>query len=79
LATRSLLILGHGLKEPDVEEVIRFSCAQKDAGRSWALKWRPQASGPDEAARKYWEAIGVDLLWGSIEACMQAIEQAAAC
>jgi hypothetical protein len=46
LATRSFLIMAHGLKEPDVEKVIRFSCAQKVAGRSWALKWRPEATGP---------------------------------
>jgi hypothetical protein len=78
LATRSLLIMAHGLKEPDVEEVIRFSCAQMDAGRSWALKWRPEDTGPDEAARKYWEAIGVDFLWGPIESCTEAILQAAA-
>jgi len=77
VATRSFLIMAHGLKEPDVEEMIRFSCAQKDAGRSWALKWRPQAKGPDEAARKYWEEIGVDFLWGPIDACMAAIKQAA--
>ena len=78
LATRSFLILSHGLKEPEVEEVIRFSCAQADAGRSWALKWRPEASGPDEAARKYWEEIGVDFLWGPIDSCMAAIESAVA-
>ena len=78
LSTRSLLIMAHGLKEPDMEEVIRFSCAQKDAGRSWALKYRPKDTGPDEAARKYWEAIGLDFLWGPIEACMDAIEQAVA-
>jgi hypothetical protein len=75
LSTRSLLIMAHGLKEPDMEEVIRFSCAQKDAGRSWALKYRPKDTGPDEAARKYWGAIGLDFLWGPIEACMDAIEQ----
>lgn len=78
LATRSFLLMSHGLKEPDVEEVIRFSCAQTDAGRSWALKWRPEASGPDEAARQYWKEVGVDFLWGPIEACMAAIELAAA-
>jgi len=78
LATRSFLLLSHGLKEPDVEEVIRFSCSQTAAGRSWALKWRPEASGPDEAARKYWEEVGVDFLWGPIDDCMAAIELAAA-
>jgi len=78
LAIRSFLIMAHGLKEPDVEEVIRFSCTQKDAGPSWALKWRPEAKGPEEAARKYWEEIGVNFLWGPIESCMAAIEQAAA-
>jgi hypothetical protein len=78
LATRSFLIMAHGLKEPDVEELIRYSCAQKYAGRSWALKYRAEDTGPNEAARKYWEAIGVDFLWGPIEACTQAIEQAAA-
>jgi hypothetical protein len=78
LAVRSFLIMAHGLKEPDVEELIRFSCGQKDAGRSWALKWRPESQGPDEAARKYWEEVGVDFLWGTIESCMAAIEQAAA-
>jgi len=78
LAMRSFLIMAHGLKEPDVEEVIRFSCTQKDAGPSWALKWRPEATGPEEAARKYWEEIGVNFLWGRIESCMAAIEQAAA-
>jgi hypothetical protein len=78
LASRSLLIMAHGLKEPDVEEVIRFSCAQKDAGRSWALKYRREDTGPDDAARTYWEAIGLDFLWGPIETCMAAIEQAAA-
>lgn len=78
LATRSFLIMGHGLKEPDVEEVIRFSCGQDDAGRSWALKWRPENTRPDEAAQGYWDAIGVELLWGPIEACLLAVEQAAA-
>ena len=78
LATRSFFLMSHGLKEPDVEEVIRFSCAQPDAGRSWALKWRPEASGPDEAAREYWEQVGVDFLWGPIDACMAAIELAVA-
>jgi hypothetical protein len=78
LSTRSLLIMAHGLKEPDMEEVIRFSCAQKDAGPSWALKYRPKDSGPDEAARKYWEAIGLNFLWGPIGECMEAIEQAVA-
>ena len=76
LAWRSFLIMAHGLKEPDVEEVIRFSCAQPDTGRSWALKWRPEATGPDEAARTYWEEVGVDFLWGPIDACMGAIERA---
>ena len=76
LATRSFFLMSHGLKEPDVEEVVRFSCGQTDAGRSWALKWRPEAAGPDEGARRYWEQIGVDFLWGPIGACMDAIELA---
>jgi hypothetical protein len=78
LAVRSLLFLVHGLKEPDVEEVIRFRCAQKDVGRSWALKWRPNATAPDPSLSRYWEQVGVDLLWGQIDACMTSIEQAIA-
>jgi len=77
LVTRPFLIMAHGLREPDVEELIRFNCAQKNTGRSWALKYRPQDRGPEEAARKYWEEIGVDFLWGPIEACMAAIKLAA--
>jgi len=76
LQARSLLFLAHGLKEPDIEEVIRFRHEQQDGGRSWALKWRPNETGPDHAVSRYWEQLGVDLLWGQIEGCVAGIEAA---
>lgn len=76
IAARSLLFLAHGLREPDVEELIRFRQAQPDGGRSWALKWHPELDGPDPDVSRYWAQVGVDLIWGEIGACMSGIEQA---
>jgi hypothetical protein len=76
IAARSLLFLAHGLREPDVEELIRFRHGQQEGGRSWALKWRPELSGPDPDVSRYWAQVGVDVIWGKIDACMSSIEQA---
>ena len=76
LETRSLLFLGHGLNEPDVEEIIRYR--HRHGGQSWALQYAadPSRTGPDPTVRQYWEELGVDLLWGDIDAFVGGLETA---
>lgn len=54
IADRSLLFLGHGLTELDVEELIRFCAGPQRTSKSWAIQW-PRAH-PD-----YWAQCGLEV------------------
>ena len=41
LREKSLLFLGHGLKEPDVHALIRHSASEDRTIKSWAIQWPP--------------------------------------
>jgi hypothetical protein len=54
ISDRSLLFLGHGLTELDVEELIRFCAGPQRTTKSWAIQW-PRAN-PD-----YWAQCGLEM------------------
>lgn len=78
IEARSLVFLAHGLREPDVEELIRYRRGRE--GRSWAVQWSrdPKVKGPDEGSVRYWKQVGLDIIWGDVRAFMSAIENALA-
>jgi SIR2-like domain len=53
LRERGLLFLGHGLREPDVKQVIRYGAEQR--GMSWAVRRRPV--GDPEVLHEWGEGI----------------------
>jgi hypothetical protein len=76
IEARSLLFLAHGLREPDVEELVRYRRGREE--RSWAVQWNPKYQGPDEGSVRYWKQVGLDILWGDVRALLPAIENALA-
>jgi hypothetical protein len=47
LQERSLLFLGHGLAEPDVQALIRHSASEDRTIKSWAIQHLPNKPDPD--------------------------------
>ena len=54
ISDRSLLFLGHGLTELDVEELIRFCAGPQRTTKSWAIQW-PRANAD------YWAQCGLEV------------------
>jgi hypothetical protein len=54
ISDRSLLFLGHGLTELDVEELIRFCAGPQRTTKSWAIQW-PRANSD------YWAQCGLEV------------------
>ncbi len=58
LRQRSLLFLGHGLAEPDVERLVRLSHGDARETKSWAVQIPGRAPGWVE----YWKTCGLEIL-----------------
>ncbi|HTV17289.1 MAG TPA: SIR2 family protein, partial [Polyangiaceae bacterium] len=54
ISDRSLLFLGHGLTELDVEELIRVCAGPQRTSKSWAIQW-PRAHAD------YWAQCGLEV------------------
>jgi hypothetical protein len=69
LASRSLLFLGHGLREIDVREFARYARKQRGNQRSWAVQHRK-----DEADVFYWRDVcGVDIVEADLDSYLMAV------
>jgi hypothetical protein len=55
LSANSLLFLGHGLRMPDIESLVRFAHKDRSDPRSWAVVKHKQQDD-------YWRQLGVELL-----------------
>ena len=55
LQHRSLLFLGHGLREPDVENIIRYAAGSDRTLRSWAIQYPAQQV-------EYWAQCGLGVI-----------------
>jgi SIR2-like domain len=56
LSANPLLFLGHGLKPPDIESLVRFAHKDRSDPRSWAV-----AKGKTDGI-EYWRQLGVEIL-----------------
>jgi hypothetical protein len=76
LRERSLLFLGHGLREPDVNEIIRFAAPGDGSISSWAvqpvgLAWQPEF----EERAAYLRGLGVEVIRTDLEHFMLGFHQ----
>jgi hypothetical protein len=55
LSVNSLLFLGHSLREPDIESLVRFAHKDRSNPRSWAVV-------KDHPGVEYWRQQGVELI-----------------
>jgi SIR2-like domain len=68
LKTRSLLFLGHGLREPDVRSLIRRR-NREHAPNSWAVQRHP-------TDRRFWKAQGIELIDADLHVYLTRLESA---
>lgn len=65
LVERSLLFLGHGLNEPDVEALLRYAAGQGTHRESWAVQ-----KGVDADWIKYWDKGGLQIIESDLQEFM---------
>jgi hypothetical protein len=70
LRTRSILFLGHGLREPDVRAIIRRR-KREEAPMSWAVQL-----GKAEADIPYWRVAGIELIDADLSVYVDRLESA---
>lgn len=72
LRKHSLLFLGHGLAELDVERLVRFSHGESLRPKSWAVQY----PAPDEGRLEYLESCGVNVVPEDLTAFMTHLHAA---
>jgi hypothetical protein len=72
LRKHSLLFLGHGLAELDVERLVRFSHGESLRPKSWAV----QSPAPDQGRLEYLESCGLDVVPEDLTAFMTHLHAA---
>jgi hypothetical protein len=68
LRDRSLLFLGHGLREPDVEALIRYAHAGVAKLNSWAVQKGSQKEGVE-----YWKQGGLQIVESDLTVFIQSL------
>jgi hypothetical protein len=78
LREKSLLFLGHGLAEPDVHELIKYSAPEKRTLKSWAIQLPP--SDPEwsrawQERVEHWRGWGLQLVPSDLGLFLAALHQ----
>lgn len=77
---RSILCLGHGLNEPDVQQLIQWIQRTGEKRESWVVDIVPAKDSPDEAVQsskiKYWERYGVKVIVQDLPAFTDDLREA---
>jgi hypothetical protein len=78
LREKSLLFLGHGLAEPDVHALIKYSAQQDRTVKSWAIQLPP--SDPEwrrawQERAEYWRGWGLQFVPSDLRLFLAALHQ----
>lgn len=68
LREKSLLFLGHGLREPDVQKLIEFSAPADHKMKSWAIQ---HPADPEQV--KFWSGRGLEIVDADLSDFLKAI------
>jgi len=79
LRERSLLFLGHGLREPDVDKIIRFAAPDRGTIKSWAVQRPPpEVSALQQEFEEravYLRGLGLEVIRTDLERFMRGFHQ----
>jgi hypothetical protein len=76
LQSRSLLFLGHGLAEPDVQSLIEYAAGNDRKLRSWAIQKRPAGRKTRRAWQEdieHWRGLSLKVLEADLERFIAAL------